>query len=118
MGTPLDAARLFGLFDASAIQNEVSTEEAQSVLVAVLAKDMAYGVPLVPADEAAHLAETFLTSLVGEDVRYFTHGEYGKLRSHPNIGPSWSPATEHTFDSGVLVLNTRQVGCAWFMDED
>ena len=118
VATPIEAARLFGLFDSSAVYHEVSKQEAKSALVAVLVKDMAYGSPLMPPDEAADLAEAFVRSLAGEDARYFTNGEFGKPRSHPNVGSRWSPATEHTFDSGVLVLTARQVGCAWFMDED
>ncbi|RQP24909.1 hypothetical protein DZC73_08565 [Albitalea terrae] len=111
--------RLFGLFDSPDIYFEVSEEEAESVLVAVLVKDMAYGSPLVPPDEAVTLADAFLKSLGGgKDARYFTNGEFGKARSPANLGPRWSPATEHTFDSGILVLTSRQVGCAWFMDED
>lgn len=116
--TTSEAARLFGLFDSPDIYSEVSLEEARAVLVAVLIKDMAYGSPLVQPEEAAELADLFLGAFACDDARYFTNGEFGKPRSSPNIGAGWSPATEHTFDSGVLVLGSRQVGCAWFMDED
>lgn len=115
--TSSEAARLFGLFDSPDIYFEVAKEQAKSVLVAVLVKDMAYGSPLVQANEADELADAFFDSFAGDDARYFTNGELGKPRSS-SIGTSWSPATEHTFDSGVLVLSSRQTGCAWFMDED
>lgn len=118
VSTPVEAARLFGLSDSAVVYNEVSREEAGSVLVEVLVKDMAYGCPLVPPDAAADLADAFLRSVQGEDARYFTNGTFGRPRLHANCGPSWNPATEHTFDTGVLVLTTKQVGCAWFMDED
>jgi hypothetical protein len=116
--TPAEAARLFGLFDSPDIYFEVSRDEAKCVLVAVLIEDMAYGSPLVAPEEAAKLADAFFESFASEDAKYFTNGEFGKPRSHPDSGPSWRPATEHTFDSGVLVLTSQQVGCAWFMDED
>lgn len=118
VATPLEAARLFGLFESPEIYFEVSEAEAKSVLVAVLVKDMAYGSPLVPPGDAVALADAFFGSFAANGARYFTNGEFGKPRLHPNIGPSWNPATEHTFDSGVLILSPRRIGCAWFMDED
>jgi len=115
---PMQAARLFGLFDAPDIYVEVSKDEARAVLVAMLVKDMAYGCPLVAPAEASRLADAFLGAIGSGTRRYFTNGDYGRPRVHPDIGPSGTPATAHTFDSGVLVLAAAQVGCAWFMDED
>lgn len=115
MDAPTDAARLFGLSGEPGVYVEVPEDEARAVLVAVLVVDMAYGCPLVPAAEAAALAEAFVETFRDEGSSPM---EYGRPRAHPDIGPSWTPATDHTFDTGVLVLSARRTGCAWFMDED
>lgn len=118
VATPSDAARLFGLFDSPDIYVEVSLQEAKAVLLALLVKDMAYGSPLVEPEAASELVDSFFGSFPGDEVRCFTNGEFGKPRTSTPYSVGWSPATEHTFDSGVLVLTSREVGCAWFMDED
>jgi hypothetical protein len=52
----------------------------------------------------------FLALFQGEVVACFT-----------NVGRSfnsWDPATDATFDMGVLVLGAAKSGCLWVEDED
>jgi len=67
---------------------------------------------------AEELTRDFL-SWFGEDVKYFTNAKWPKadeLSSRPILG-GWTPATDATFDSGILVLGV-QSGVYWVEDED
>ncbi|MBY6035012.1 hypothetical protein KUV59_17720, partial [Marinobacter daepoensis] len=111
------AAELFGLSNESGIYEEIGRAEAIEVLRNVLHKDMAYSVKIMSPEKAKNLAAEFVCNF-GDEAKFYTNGEYGKPRKNPNVGPSWSPATEATFDTGVIVINKEVVGCAWFADED
>ena len=111
------AAELFGLSKDGGIYREVERVEAIEVIKNVLHKDMAYGVKIMSLEKAKNLAEEFIHSFGGE-AKIYTNGEYGKPRKNQNVGPSWSPATDATFDTGVIVIANDVVGCAWFADED
>ncbi len=113
-----EAAGLFGLATAPWIYREVSREEARAVLLCVLEKDMAYRCELMPADAAASLADAFLSSFDAARARHFSNGDIALRARAKGHGQGWHPATDATFDSGVLVLDADRVGCAWFMDED
>jgi hypothetical protein len=112
------AAAQFGLFSSPRIYVEISEQEAVSVLCAVIGKDMAYQSELMPPQEANTLAKEFVHQFAGDRAKFYTNGEYGKPRQSQTVGPSWMPATEATFDTGVLVVAPERIGCAWFMDED
>jgi hypothetical protein len=113
-----DAAGEFGLSPSPDTYFEVTAEEARAVLKTVLAFDMAYHCELVPLPEADRLASEFVGEFVDEGASYYTNGTFGKPRKAPGVGPSWAPATNATFDTGVLVLTRERIACAWFMDED
>lgn len=118
VGSVGEAARRFGLSDHPEAFVEVLEEEAAAVLAAVLSTDMAYHCPIVPLAEAERLARAFLDVFAGSQPRFYTNGDFAKLRSAPGTWPAWFPVTDATFDTGVLVLAQGRVGCAWFMDED
>ncbi|WP_086931669.1 hypothetical protein [Agarilytica rhodophyticola] len=111
------AAELFDLSNESGIYNKIKRPEAVEVLRAVLHRDMAYNVKIMSSEEAKNLANDFVGEF-GDDAVFYTNGEYGKPRDNPNIGPSWSPATDATFDTGIIVVSHGVVACAWFTDED
>lgn len=115
---PEEAAGAFGLSSAADTYTEVPAEEALAVLANVINKDMAYDFEFMPYERAKELATAFLFSFPQTGTRFFTNGTFGKERESPNIGPSWSPATEATFDTGVLVLAAQSTACVWFKDED
>ena len=111
------AAELFGLSSERGVYSRIERSEAVEVLKAVLHKDMAYGVKIMSSEKAKNLARKFVSEFDDEAV-FYTNGEYGKFREDPNVGPSWSPATDATFDTGVIIVSNGVVGCAWFIDED
>lgn len=112
------AAGMFGLASAPGTYFQVEAGEAKAILTEVLSFDMAYHCELMPRDKAERLAKDFVDSFADEGASYYTNGEFGQSRKHPNVGPSWTPATTATFDTGVLVLAATRTVCAWFMDED
>lgn len=111
------AAELFGLSNESDIYQKIDRAEAVEVLKSVLHKDMAYSVKIMSSEKAKNLAVEFIGNF-GSEAIFYTNGEYGKPRKNTNVGPSWSPATDATFDTGVIVILNEAVGCAWFADED
>ncbi len=113
-----EAASEFGLSTKPDTYIQVAVEEAIAVLANVIHEDMAYGYEFVPRERARELAAAFVSSFPQQSTRYFTNGTFGKPRESPNIGASWSPATEATFDTGVLVLSSESTACLWFKDED
>jgi hypothetical protein len=62
------------------------------------------GGSVVPLEEAARLAAEFIGQFSHDCAKFYTNGEYGKPQERPGIGPSWAPATNATFDPGILVL--------------
>lgn len=111
------AAELFGLSNESGIYKKIARAEAIEVLKNVLHEDMAYNVKIMSSEKAKNLAVEFVGNF-GDEAKFYTNGEYGKPRKSLNVGPSWSPATDATFDTGVIVIFNEVVGCAWFADED
>ena len=53
----------------------------------------------------------------GTDPRFLRAlGE--RLGDRASAGPSWSPATDAPFDTGLLVLGESESGCLWVEEED
>jgi hypothetical protein len=105
-------AKEFGLADDPDIYHEVDAAEARKIVQYVLQYDLAYhGGNMKPA-RAAHLADLFLSQFGNDGVTYFTNGWL-----HEGSG-GWTPATEATFDAGVLVIGPTNSGCLWVEDED
>lgn len=112
------AAPAFGLSPKAGIYEQISPAEAVEVLASVIHEDMAYGCEFTPLEMARQLAAAFVFSFPPNFSRYFTNGSFGKPRENPSVGPSWSSATDATFDTGVLVLSEGSTSCLWFKDED
>lgn len=110
-------AKLFGLSSDKDIYKNISRAEAEEVLINVLHKDMAYRSKIMSELQASRYARNFIAHF-SESAIFFTNGEYGKLRNNPGLSPTWSSATNATFDTGVIVLSKEVIGCIWFADED
>jgi hypothetical protein len=115
---PEQFAAQCGLFADRGIYHEISRDEALAVLQAILHRDMAYQAEVMPHADAEELAKSVLAVYMASSDRYFTNGDFGKLRPNPNVGPGWNPATHSTFDTGVLVLASNKSMCFWVQDED
>jgi hypothetical protein len=115
-------AREFGLRSEPNIYRQVDAETARHILRKLLHKDMAYGSELLPISEANALANEFIELFSNLDPRFYTNGNWQlppkQTASHVWKGNTWNPATDATFDAGILVLGNQLSGCAWFEDED
>ncbi|MGB0865231.1 MAG: hypothetical protein ACPGSC_01905, partial [Granulosicoccaceae bacterium] len=66
---------------------------------------------------AEKLAKEFLSKFYGR-TQYFTNGDFGLTKKGGEFDAMWRPATEATFDTGVIAIGMVNIGCAWFADED
>ena len=105
---------------------EVNEETATWVLECILSQDLAYNAPLPSKDKARYFTRQLITlvksSNAGERIRFFTNGKavpgpamYDLTMRHMN---GWNPATEATFDSGVVIVSRNRIGMIWVADED
>ena len=56
----------------------------------------------------------FLRQASASDCSYFSNGDFFEGSS----SHSWNPATQATFDTGVLIVGSERAGCLWVEDED
>jgi len=106
----VEAAGFFGLDADPSIYKSIGRKEADRVVTHILPVSMAYGVKIMSPAKAADLWQQFMMVFEGQDATFVT-----------NLDPSldsWAPATDATFDMGVLVMGTTRVGCLWVEDED
>jgi hypothetical protein len=106
----VEIARVFGLADDSRIYRSIGIIEAGEIVAHVLCADLAYGSVMMSVSRAADLWKQFLALFDGEGIKFVT-----------NAGTqldSWDPATQATFDMGVIVVGTAKAGCLWVEDED
>lgn len=104
----LALAKEFGLSDDPSVFEPIDESSAVAIVALILHKDMAYSQPLMPEERARFLAEQFLEQF-GADAQFFGNGW------QPD---GWSPATDATFDTGVLIIGKDRSGCLWVEDED
>ena len=106
----VEAARTFGLADDSAIFRTIGRVEADAIATRILHTDLAYSTKIMALARAAHLWQRFMEVFEGQDVEFSTNAGTDAC--------SWMPATNATFDLGVLVIGTTSTGCLWVEDED
>lgn len=98
-----ELAQDFGLRGDEKIYQEVDEATARSTIRLLLHRDMAYEDEVIPLSRAEQLTEEFFAQF-GDGSRFYTnHG--------------W-PATEATFDGGILISGPDRSGCLWVEDED
>lgn len=96
----------------------LSTQNGNKILRSLLERDLAYNSDADSAPLAEEFPREFLQEF-SEGARFFTNGEWhddNATNGRP-VG-IWTPATESTFDAGVLVLHDDRVGVYWVEDED
>jgi hypothetical protein len=93
---------------------------AMRLIQLILHEDLAFETAIIPTDLAAELAQRYLTQFGIVGARYYTNGDfYEDSATRPGgTSHSWSPTTEATFDTGVLVIGPVRSGCIWVEDED
>ncbi len=94
---------------------------ARRIIERILERDLAYDTAVMPADDAASLAEQWL-GLTSESRAFFTNGTWseGPVQTAPRAtaGPSWDPITDSTFDAGVVAVDQERAVMLWVQDED
>ncbi|RYD60919.1 MAG: hypothetical protein EOP83_18290 [Verrucomicrobiaceae bacterium] len=120
--SPDSAAVAFGIKVLGEAWREVSRTVAESILLELLRKDMAFSSPRLEEPVVRAGVDEFLASFSAES-RFFTNGnwEMGWIRSKhssTSFGPEWSPTTDATFDGGVIAIDTWRSGILWLEDED
>jgi hypothetical protein len=109
---------LFGLSSQTQALLRVSETLALQIARSILHKDIAYHTEIMPLPRADELARKFLASFRGPPVDYFSNGSFTHHDDGSVTLSSWSPLTEATFDTGIIVLDAGHVGCLWVEDED
>ncbi len=101
--TVAELAREFGLRDGPDCYREIDEASARRSVRQLLHRDLAYSDEVMPQHKAEQLTEKFFKQF-GTGARFFTN--------------NGCPATDATFDEGVLVVGTQRSGCFWVEDED
>jgi hypothetical protein len=101
--TIAELAQEFGLRNDPACYREIDETLAQLSVRRLLHRDLAYSGEIMPECQAIKLTEQFFAQF-GSGTRFFTN--------------NWCPATDATFDEGVLVIGVYHSGCLWIEDED
>ena len=116
------AAEAFGIRGLGEDWREVSRKVAAAVLVALLREDMAYSLRRLEDPQVRAAIDDFLGAF-SLSARFFTNGnwEVGWTRSKHgscSFAPKWTPATDATFDGGIIAIDTNSSGILWLEDED
>ena len=80
----------------------------------VVHQDLAYDLPICDLQKATQLAKAFVEAAMSEGMTFYSNGDLATSRN-PR---SWNPATEATFDTGVLAVGPTGCACFWVEDED
>ena len=54
----------------------------------------------------------------GASHRFLTNGQFKHGAAAGLVLSHWDPATDATFDTGVLMLGAGESGCVWVAEED
>ena len=112
VGSIEELAARFGLSDDSGIYELVDVDTAGDIVTNVLHRDLAYGSELMPFGTASGISDRFVTEFLATGARFYSNGLLG-------IGQgSWTPATNATFDTGVIAWGSERSGCIWVEAED
>ncbi|RBP40446.1 hypothetical protein DES53_108153 [Roseimicrobium gellanilyticum] len=107
-----DAAMAVGLKPIGTSWEEVDRSNAEIVLATILGEYMSFNLPRLDASMVALSIREFLDACPA-DGRFFTNGDWGR-----GTNRGWMPATEATFDGGILALGATAAGVFWLEDED
>ena len=114
----LELAERSGLAATSETYREIPAATARWLAVRILTHDLAYKCDLLPPAIAERLVETYLAAFASPGHRYFTNTQGDPSSADRFWCESWAPATQATFDTGVLILGPTMAGVLWVEDED
>lgn len=93
-----ELATEFGLFFDASCYRDIDEVSARMSIQNILHRDMAYGDEVMAEQQAKQSTDRFFAQF-GNGVRFCTN--------------NWCPATNATFDEGVLVIGSQRSGCLW-----
>lgn len=104
-----------GDFNREQELDEIDETSAAEMLSWLIGNTMAYDTELMAPERAAAFAAEFM-SLVPVPRRWFANGEVSWLPG----GRAWAgnPATDFTFDEGIVAVAEGRAWIAWFTDKD
>lgn len=108
--TLADIARSFGLADLADVYTQIEISDAASIAINVLSRDLVYNTEIMSPARATALWQQFLQLFNGQKLHFFSNCRPGRHQ--------WNPATNATFDMGVLIIGESSSGCLWVEDED
>lgn len=92
-------------------------DEAVRVIAGCLARDLAYDEEIMPEEDARELAVAFVATFDG-NARFLTNSRRFLVDSKSYSSDGWTPISQATFDTGVIVEAEGVVGIVWVEDED
>ena len=117
LGSADEAALAFNLRPLGIGWRAISREASREVLEDILAQDFVFGRCRLAQEDTVRATNEFLEAFP-EEALFFTNGVWiANANGHRQLS-EWSPATDATFDSGILVLAPGQIGVVWVEDED
>jgi hypothetical protein len=98
---------------------ELPGADAGAALAALLHRDLAYLLEIMPLAEAKRLAGLFV-ALFDPNATFFSNGTLAaSMAELPGFEyAEWDAVTDATFDSGIIAVDRERIGIAWFEDED
>lgn len=92
---------------------EIGREKARDILVYLLHKDLAYGSEIIPLKRASEIADLVFLDFQEGEATFLSNSDWKN-----NELSTWNPATQATFDSGIIAIGKKSSFCIWFEDED
>lgn len=95
---------------------QIDQSTANKILEYILSMDMAYDIQLETKPLANMLSNYFLNKFL-PDATYYTNGDFDEDDGFFSLR-GWQPITDSTFDTGVLVIDKKNIGILWAEDND
>jgi hypothetical protein len=94
---------------------EVTRDDAQRLLVAMLSRDLAHNRSIMPAHRARDLADRFLGLFPAGSTMLTSVSREMDLETW--TGPAWNTVSKSAFDAGVVSVFGNLGGMLWVEDE-
>lgn len=108
-----EVAEIAGIQPLGRAWVEIDEWQAEEILVQVLQAGLAYSTVHMPEHRARWLAREFVGFRRNWGTRYATNTDGDPCAN----GWSWTPATDFTFDCGVVAFGPQGSACYWVADE-
>lgn len=96
----------------------ISIEMAKKIIVYICITNLAYNYKINEENEHLHNAiNTFLKEL-NDDSIYLTNAVFDDVPDNIVRLRSWTPISQNTFDTGVIILSKNHIRFIWKTDED